>query len=145
MLLHHFFFWTFMKMSKCPGFSPDSLSGFKFTIFYPRNFFVCLCVLIPIYSWLMTKLSSNSLPAHVLKGNSRSVSWEGFQHTHGRSFLSGQPSKALITMFVSSKCGPPNDVAPVGSLCSQPSCAYVWSITSTNYFVFGEKLLLAGF
>lgn len=70
----------------------------------------------------MTKLSSNSSPAHVVKGASRrSVSREVFQHTQGR-VLSEHLSPALVTKIVSSEGGPPDAVivaAPAENLCSQ--------------------------
>ena len=138
------FFDLFVKISNCPSSSPDSLSGFTVYSCLPRDILVFLCLFVPVCSWPMTKLSSNSLPAHVLKGNSRRISWEGFWQTHGRSFLSGHCSQALVTVFVSSKGGPPNDVAPAGRLCSWYNRAYVWSMIGAQYFailLLGNKLL----
>lgn len=69
----------------------------------------------------MTKLSSNSSPAHVVKETSRRrISQEVFQHTQG-PVLSEHPSQVLVTKIVSFEGGPPDGVivaAPAENLCS---------------------------
>lgn len=133
-----------MKCQIVPVQAPVLWVDLLFSVFY-RDFIVCLCLLIPVCSWPMTKLSSNSLPAHVLKGNSRSISEEGFQHTHSRSFLSGHPSKALFTMFISSKCGPPGGVAPAGNLCPNTIVHVFGTCCVPVVTLLGNKLLFSGF